>query len=190
MNTFLVGMGLFFSIHFISIINDPWRNRMASRLGELPWKAFYGLVALVGLYLLVKGYGEARPIAELVYIPPGWTSHLAALLMLPVFPLLIATYLPGRINGWVRHPMLVATKFWAVAHLLTNGRTIDLLLFGSFLLWAILVRISYIRRNIRPVYGLPKNAINDWLAVILGLGLYAMFIKSWHGLLIGVYPLG
>lgn len=91
------GLVLFIGIHSVSIVNAPWRDRVAARLGEMPWKAFYGLVAIVGFVLIVIGYGEARgdlnPIV--LYVPPIWTRHLALLLMLPVFPLLFATYLPG-----------------------------------------------------------------------------------------------
>ena len=190
MSIFIIGMLLFFSVHFISVVNDPWRNKMATQLGELAWKGLYSVISIVGLLLLVKGYGDARPTADFIYVPPSWTSHLAALLMLPVFPLLIAAYIPGRIKGWVKHPMLVAVKFWALAHLISNGRTIELILFGTFLMWAVLVRISYKKRDIRPNYGLPESRVNDLIAVIGGVGLYVVFAKYLHGLLIGVYPFG
>lgn len=190
MTTFMIGMLLFFGSHSLSLINAPWRDRMAARLGELQWKLLYSLVALLGLYLLISGYGEARTSARLLYDSPRWLAHLAALLMVPVFPLLLAAYLPGRLQRWFRHPMLVAVKLWAIAHLLTNGRSVDLLLFGGFLLWAVLVRLSYRWREPRPVSGLAQRARHDWIALLVGLGLYALFLTLLHGRLIGVSPLG
>lgn len=190
MYCFLAGLGLFFGVHSISAINNTWRDRVAARFGEWTWKGVYSLISILGFYLLLKGYSEARLSATFIYIPPVWMNHLAALLLLPVFPLLIATYFPGRIKERTQHPMLIAVLLWSVAHLLTNGRTIDLLLFGSFLLWAALTLISYRSRDTRPVPSLTYRAINDWIAVVLGLGLYGLFVSSLHSVLIGVNPLG
>lgn len=148
------------------------------------------LIALAGLFLIATGYGEARPDSSFIYSPPAGMKHLAALLMLPVFPLLIATYFPGRISAWVKHLMLVAVKFWAVAHLLSNGRLVELLLFGTFLFWAVWVRFSYRQRGIRPLPGLPRSNLNDWIALIVGAGLYGLFAAHLHRVLSGVSPMG
>jgi uncharacterized membrane protein len=110
--------------------------------------------------------------------------------MLPVFPLLLATYLPGRIRTVAQHPMLAAVKFWALAHLLANGMLADLILFGSLLAWAVLDRISLKRRAPRPVPAAPATPWNDVLAVVLGLAVYAGFVMNWHYRLFGVSPFG
>ena len=109
--------------------------------------------------------------------------------MLPVFPCLLATYLPGRISATFKHPTLVAVKAWALAHLLSNGTAADVLLFGGFLLWAVLVRVSFKWRPARAVPGAPKGRWNDLLAVVLGLLLYAGFVSGLHRWLFGVSPL-
>lgn len=121
MNLLIIGLVLFFGVHSISIVNDAWRNRTQEKLGEWVWKGIYALIALAGLLLIIRGYGLARLDPLVLYSPPQWLHYVALLLLVPVFPLLLATYLPGRIRTATRHPMLAATKLWAAAHLLVNG---------------------------------------------------------------------
>jgi uncharacterized membrane protein len=112
----LLGLVLFLGAHSISIANEPWRNRMVARLGENPWKGIYAVVSLVGFALIIWGYGLARQNPVVLYVPPSWFSHIAMVLMVFVFPLLLAAYLPGKIKSATKHPMLLATKIWALAH--------------------------------------------------------------------------
>ena len=186
MNALVLGLIIFFGAHSVSIVNDPWRNRMAASMGEWTWKGLYALVALAGFVLIVLGYGLARQDPVVLYTPPAWLHSVAMVLLIPVFPLLLAAYLPGRIQTAARHPMLAATKLWAVAHLLANGMLADVLLFGVFLVWAVVDRISMKRRTQRPVPGIPPSRANDLIAVVGGLALYAAFIFWLHGWLIGV----
>jgi uncharacterized membrane protein len=116
--------------------------------------------------------------------------HITLLLMLPVFPLLLAAYLPGRIQSATKHPMLLAVKIWAAAHLLANGTLPDILLFGSFLAWAVADRISLKRRVAPTVYGAPPSQVNDAIVIIAGIGLYLLFMFWLHKLLMGVAPIG
>lgn len=190
MTLLLAGLIIFFGVHSISIVNDAWRNRMATRIGEWPWKAVYALVALIGLVLMVRGYAAAQLDPLLLYTPPGALRYVALVLLLPVFPLLLAAYLPGRIQNATRHPMLAATKLWASAHLLVNGTLADLLLFGGFLVWAVADRISIKRRTPIPVPGAPLSPFNDIVAVLAGLGMYAAFVLGLHAWLIGVPAIG
>jgi uncharacterized membrane protein len=185
MNTLIFGLIIFFTVHSISIINDAWRNRMAEKTGEWAWKGIYGLVAVAGLYLIVRGYGLARLDPVVLYSPPTWLRYPALLLLLPVFPLLLAAYLPGRIQHATKHPMLVAVKLWATAHLLVNGTLPAVALFGSFLIWAIADRISLKHRLPRPVPHVPETRINDGFAVVIGLACYAAFVLWLHAWLIG-----
>lgn len=189
MKLLLLGLAVFFGAHSVSIVNEAWRDRMVARIGEWPWKGLYALVSVVGLVLIVRGYGLARATPLPVYAPPEWLRPVAMVLLVPVFPLLLATYLPGRIQAAAKHPMLVATQLWAVAHLLTNGMLADVLLFGAFLAWALIDRISMARRTQRPLPGIAPSPANDLLAVAGGLALYAAFVLWLHGWLIGV-PLG
>ena len=158
----------------------------------LPWKALYALVAIVGFVLIVKGYAAARLEPVLLYVPPVWTRHLAALLMLPAFILLFAVYLPGRFKTAMKHPMLVAVKLWAVSHLLANGMLADVVLFGALLAWAVVDRISLKSRapNAAPPPGAPPSQFNDLIAVVGGLVLYGVFAFYLHARWIGVAPFG
>lgn len=187
----IVGLILFLGVHSIAIIDAQWRDRMVMRLGPVVWKAAYGLVALLGLVLIVIGYDEARSSgAIMLYQTPLWMRHITLLLMLPVFVLLLATYLPGRIQRATKHPMLLAVKIWACAHLLANGTLADLLLFGGFLAWAVADRISLKRREPIAVPGAPSGRFNDGIALGGGLALYLLFLFWLHQALFGVAPLG
>lgn len=186
MTALVAGLILFLGMHSISIVSEPRRDRLAARLGEMPWKGLYAAVSLLGLVLIVNGYGDARYDPVVLYTPPAWLRHVSFLLLLPVFPLLIAAYFPGRIKSAVKHPMVLAVKFWAFAHLLANGNLADVLLFGGFLAWAVAERLSMKHRRQRPIPGMPESSRNDLIAVIGGLAVYAVFAVWLHPVLIGV----
>lgn len=189
MATLIAGLLLFFGLHSISIVAPGWRDDMVRKLGEGAWKGLYSLLSAVGLTLMIVGFAHARPHAVMLYVPPAALRYLTFLLMLPVFPLLLAAYLPGRIQSRTRHPMLAAIKLWATAHLLAIGALPDVLLFGTFLVWAVFDRIS-VKRRPRAVRRLPPPMrYGDLLAVVVGLGLYVLFVLRLHALLIGVAPL-
>lgn len=190
MNLLFAGILLFLGVHSVAIVAPEWRSRMMRRLGDNGWKAIYSLLSIAGFALIVVGYGAARQAPELIYSPPGWTRHLAALLLLPVFPLLLATYFPGAIKRAVGHPMLIATVLWASAHLLTTTTRADLLLFGSFLGWALADWASARKRPQRKLPGAPASRWNDAIAVVLGVGLYLGMALWAHVRLIGIAPFG
>jgi uncharacterized membrane protein len=186
MTLLLIGLLLFLGVHSVSIVAPRWRDAMAGRIGEQPWKGVYTLFAVVGFVLIVKGYAAARLDPTVLYAPAPWLRHVAFALLLPVFPLLLATYLPGRIKRAAKHPTLLATKFWALAHLLANGMLADVVLFGAFLAWAVADRISLTRRPARAVPALPGSRANDAIVIVGGLAIYAAFALWLHPLLIGV----
>lgn len=190
MGWLLLGLVIFLGVHSVSIAAEPWRDRMANRLGEWPWKGIYSVVAIIGLALVICGYGLARQDPTWLYMPPPWMRHVSFLLLLPVFPLLLAAYFPGRIQATLKHPMLVAVKLWALAHLLTNGTAADVLLFGSILAWAVADRISLKRRTPRPIPALPRSGWNDVVAVAGGLAIYVAFVLWLHRILIGMPLVG
>jgi len=187
MTILIIGLALFLGVHSVSIVAPAWRDRVAAKLGN-GWRAIYSVVALLGLVLIIKGYAAARLDPVVIYTSPLWLHHITAALMVMVFPLLLATYLPGRIKTLFKHPMLNAVKFWAFAHLLSNGTLNDIVLFGSFLIWAVADRISVKRRPVRPVNTLPSSKYNDLIAVVGGLALYFFTIHWLHYKLIGVTP--
>ena len=190
MTLLIVGLVLFLGIHSVAIVSPAWRDAQVALRGEKTWKGIYTVVSIIGLVLLLYGYGLARQAPVELYSPPLWMRHVTALLMLPVFPLLIAAYAPGRIQAATKHPMLVATKLWAFSHLLANGTLADVLLFGGFLAWAVAERISMKKRAARPIPGAPPSPANDVIAVVVGLAVYALFVFRAHVWLTGVSPLG
>jgi len=189
MGMLIIGLVLFLGIHTVSIVAPQWREGQIARLGEGPWKGMYSVVSAIGFGLLIYGYGAARQSPVVLYTPPTALSHVALLLMLPVFPLLVAAYVPGRIKALAKHPMLLATKLWALAHLLANGTLADVLLFGGFLVWAVADRISVKRRPARAIPGAPAGPYNDVIVIVVGLALYALFVLWAHRWLFGVSPL-
>ena len=190
MMTLIVGLVLFLGVHSVAIAAPAVRARAIGQLGEGAWKGLYALAALVGFVLICYGFGLARQAPVILYSPPTWLRHVALILMLPVFPLLIAAYLPGRIKAAAKHPMLAAVKFWAFAHILANGSLADVLLFGGFLAWAVVDRISLKRRPTPQVLRTaPPGPWNDVIAVVLGLAIYALLIGWAHVRLFGVSPL-
>lgn len=190
MSTLVLGLLLFLGIHSIRIVADSWRTAQVARLGENRWKGLYSLASALGLGLVVWGYGLARAEPVVLWAPPGWTRHLAALLTLPAFVLIAAAYVPGsRIKAAVGHPMVAGVKVWAIAHLLSNGSLADALLFGAFLLWAVLVfRSARQRDRAAGVVYRPGTAARDGLVVAAGAGVWALFAGFLHLWLIGVRP--
>ena len=188
----VAGLILFLGVHSVSIVAPAWRQGTIARLGEKPWKGLYSVAAGLGLVLVVVGYGIARRSPVVLYTPPAGLRHLALVVMLPVFPLFLATYLPGRIKTAARHPTLLAVKLWAAAHLLANGMLADVLLFGGFLAWAVADRISVKRRSAAQAHDVPAappSGANDAIVVVGGLAVYALFLLGGHRWLTGVSPL-
>ncbi|MEO0605086.1 MAG: NnrU family protein [Myxococcota bacterium] len=187
MTLLIIGLVLFLGIHSSAIVG--LRDRIVAAIGEGPWKGLYALISLIGFGAIVYGFGPARAASEILWVPPVWTRHLALTLMLPVFTLVAAAYFPGRISRSVGHPMLVGTTIWALAHLLANGGSHDMLLFGAFFVWAVLDLASFGWRERRAIPGAPPGPFNDGIVVVVGLGLYAFFLLFGHAWLFGVAPL-
>jgi len=189
----IAGLILFLGVHSVSIVAPHWRTRQRARWGEGPWKIAYSVVSAIGLVLLIYGYGETRHAPVVLYTLPTGFRHFALLLMLPVFPLLVAAYFPGRISRATKHPMLLAVKLWATAHLLANGTLGDAVLFAAFLVWAVADRIAVKRRTAadrHEIPGAPPRPANDLIAIVVGLAIYGAFLAGVHRWLIGVSPLG
>ncbi len=179
------GLVLFLGAHSLAIVAPNWRDRMVLHLGQPLWKAVYSFISAAGLALLLVGFAHARRAPAVLYVPPAWLHDLAFALMLPVFPLLLAAYLPGRIQSAAKHPLLAAVKFWASAHLLANGTLPDVLLFGSFLTWAGIARIALKTRAAAPTRRGTPSRVNDLVAVLAGLALYAWTVLRLHAWIIG-----
>ena len=192
MTLLVLGIVIFLGMHLVRVVAPGLRARVIEGLGKGPWMGLYALISLVGLGLIIYGFGQARGDTGVLYNPPVFLKHIALLVMLLAFISLAAGFLPaGRIAVALKHPQILAIKIWALAHLLANGETSSVLLFGSFLAWAVILRISLKRRERAGERVLPmfKSARNDLLAVVVGLAAYLLFVWRLHELLIGVQPL-
>lgn len=187
----VTGLLLFLGIHSIRVFADGWRSAVIRTQGEPRWKGLVSVLALAGLVLIVVGFGAARAAPVVVWTPPAWTRHLAALLVLVAFILLAAAYLPGtRIKALVGHPMLAGVKAWALAHLLANGRLADIVLFGAFLVWAVIdFRVARQRDRREGLRRPSGSAGRDAWAVLIGVVAWLLFARWGHAWLIGVDPL-
>jgi uncharacterized membrane protein len=186
MTTFISGLFLFIGAHSISVVSPRSRDRVVEKIGLQAYRGIYALVTLAGLVLIVIGYGDLRGQTPILYVTPRWVHGISATLMIPVFPLLLAAYFPGVIKTVARHPTLVAVKLWAFAHLLANGSLADVALFGSFLAWAVAVRISLKRRPARKIAEAPPGRWNDVIVIVAGAAVYAFMFHAGHAWLIGM----
>lgn len=185
----LVGLVVFHGIHLVPTLAGL-RGSLVERIGRGGYLGLFSALSLVGLVLIVLGYGEARVLGRAnpqIWSPPAWTRHVAYLLMLPAMVLLVAAYVPSRIRDLAKHPMLASIKLWALAHLLLRGDLASLLLFGSFLAYAVYDRISVTRRAVRGPLGDQRGgARGDVVVLAVGLLAYALMIVIGHSALIGV----
>ncbi len=188
----LLGLLVFLGVHSVRIVADDWRASVLARYGEMPWKGLYSALSLLGFGLLVWGFGLARQQPLQLWSPPLAMRHLAALLTLASFVLLVAAYVPGNgIKAAVHHPMVLAVKVWALSHLLANGNLAHVVLFGSFLIWAVLDFTAARRRDRHAgIQYAPGRAGATAITVLAGIGAWAAFALWLHGWLIGVRPLG
>ena len=192
MSLLIFGLVLFLGVHSVRIVAEPWRTRMLERLGENGWKGAYTLVSLAGFALIVWGYGMARQQPVVLWASPTWTRHLAALLTLPAFVMLVAAYVPGNtIKARLKHPMVLAVKVWALAHLLANNTLADVLLFGGFLVWAVFsFRAARQRDRASNIVYPPGRAGPTVVTVVVGVAAWAAFAFWGHAALLGVRPFG
>jgi uncharacterized membrane protein len=190
MAVLIAGLIVFLGAHSVRIVAEAWRAERIRRLGEGKWKGLYSLVSIVGLVLIVWGYGLARADPIVLWQPPVWTRHVAALLTLPAFVLFAAAYIPGtHIRRSLGHPMLIGIKLWAAAHLVANGTLADTLLFGAFLLWAIFDFKAARGRDRAAAVRYPAgSAARDLTAIVVGLAIWVLFAVYLHAWLIGVRP--
>lgn len=191
MTLLILGLILFLGAHSTRIFAAGWRDAMIRKLGANGWKGACALVSLAGLVLIVVGYGAARADPMVIWSPPLWTRHAASLLTLGAFVLLAAAYVPSnRIKAAIGHPMIAGVKLWAFAHLISNGMLADVVLFGSFLAWAVADFIAARRRDRAAGVTYNSGAVPTVVTVLLGVVLWAAFAFWLHRVLIGVAPFG
>ena len=209
MTQLILGLILFLGAHSVRIWADGWRDQTIEAYGEKAFKGVYALVSILGFYLLVVGYGEARLQTVALWNPPIFTKHISMLLMLLSSILLMATYIPrNHFKMRLGHPMVLSVKVWALSHLLANGNLADLVLFGSFLIWAILNFRSARARDRALLLNLnvteeaagesiaesesahqPK-LLSTIITLVGGIAIWALITFVLHAKIVGVSPMG
>jgi uncharacterized membrane protein len=191
MPVLILGLVLFLGMHSLRIFADGWRTRQVARLGLKRWKALYALVAIVGFVLICWGFGLARQHPVLLYVPPLWLRHLNALFNLVAIVLLVAARVPRNVfKARLHHPQVLAVKVWAFGHLLATGMLHDVLLFGAFLLWAVVLFFASRRRHRAAGTVYPAGTLRgNVLTVAIGVAAWAAFALWLHLWLIGVDPM-
>lgn len=191
MPVLILGLVLFLGMHSLRIFADGWRTRQVARLGLKRWKALYALMAIAGFVLICWGFGLARQHPVLLYVPPLWLRHLNALFTLVAFMLFVAARVPRNVfKARLHHPQVLAVKMWAFGHLLATGMLHDVLLFGAFLLWAVVLFIASRRRDRAAGTVYPAGTLRgNVLTVAIGVAAWAAFALWLHLWLIGVDPM-
>jgi uncharacterized membrane protein len=212
MGMLLLGLVLFLACHSVRVFAEGWRVATRLRLGEKMYKALYSLTSIVGFVLIVYGFGVVRMDSPMLWLPPVAMRHVASLLMLFSMILLVAAYVPhNAIKDRLRHPMVLSVKVWALAHLLSNGRLADLMLFGAFLVWAVLNFRASRQRDRQAAASLadtnlaaqPSASTSDAAAdlalpsvnhnarvILIGVGAWLVLLFGGHTWLFGVSPIG
>ncbi len=188
MTLLIVAIAVFLGIHLVPTVTGL-RGRLIGRLGQTGYRVLFALLSTASLVLLIFAFAKAPVVT--VWSPPAWTRWVAVVLMLPAFIFLVAAYVPGKIKAKLKHPFLVAIKTWALAHLIANGDLASIILFGSFLAYAVFDRIALKRRPATGLVTVAETgpARNDVISVVGGLLLYVVFLVWLHPLLIGTSPL-
>lgn len=192
MSILIIGLVIFLGLHSVRIFAEGWRTEKRAQWGEGAWKGLFSVASIVGFVLICWGYGLARQQPVALWVPPVAARHIAAMLMLIAMILLAAAYVPGNaIKSKLHHPMVLGVKTWALAHLLVNGNGADMLLFGSFLVWAVACFIAARKRDraAGTVYPAGK-AVPTVMTAVIGLVAYGVFSMYLHKWLIGVSVFG
>ncbi|MYM33528.1 protein NrnU [Duganella sp. FT94W] len=190
MTILILGLIIFLGLHSIRVVAEDWRNATRARVGLNTWRAMYSVISITGLLLIIWGYGVAREVPIVIWTPPPATRHIAALLAVIAFIFIAAAYIPRNgIKAKLHHPMTIGVKTWALAHLIANGTLHDILLFGGFLIWAILLFRASRKRDaalgVRYPAGNGAATALTIVAGVIGAGVFAMWL---HLPLIGVRP--
>lgn len=188
MTIMIIGLLIFLGSHSVRIFAENWRQQQIAKRGETNWKLVYSVVSFIGLVIAIYGFGQMRLDPIYVWHPPMGMRHAVALLMLPAFIMLAATYVPhNAIKAKLGHPMVLSVKIWAFAHLLANGRLGDIIFFAAFLIWAILsFKAAKKRDRLTPPAAVSTTKTATIASVIIGLVAYVLFAFYLHAMLIGV----
>lgn len=186
----IAGLLIFLGMHLLPSLASGWRQSWIAQHSERAWKGLFALVSIIGFALIVWGFAQARQQPVLLYAPPVWLRHVNELLTVLVFVLLAASRVPrNHLKAALGHPLIAAAKLWAFGHLLVNGMLHEVVLFGAFLLWAIIAFTTVRRRDRAAGVVYPAGTVRgDVLSVVIGIALWALFAFVLHAWFFGVAP--
>jgi uncharacterized membrane protein len=189
-STLIAGLFLFLGVHSARIFAEGWRQRVIASRGPNAWKGVYSVASILGFVLIIVGFGQARQAPIVLWSPPHWTHHVAGLLTLAAFVLVVAAYVPGNaIKARLQDPMILGVKSWALGHLIANGTLADVVLFGSFLVWAVLdFRAARQRRASGGAEPVTVRSGRTGVTVLIGIVAWIVFAFWLHARWIGVSP--
>ena len=197
MTNLVLGLFLFIGVHSMRVLLPNLRYRLITAWGAKPFKAVYSIISLLGLWWLVTGYAEAKLLPYELWSPPFFLRHISVLLMWPAMVFLVAAYVPGNgIRAILRHPMTLSVKVWALAHLLCNGHLADILLFGTLMIWSVMVFRNARREDRSNMVGMLRTStpflnLGTLVSLLLGSAIWFwLALGGGHLALIGVSPLG
>ncbi len=185
MTLLILGLVMFLGVHSVRIFAADWRDAQIAARGENAWKGLYSIAAIVGLVVLIYGYGVARDAAGTLYTPPPWGRPVLHVAMPIALVFFVASQLPmGHLKKRFGHPMLWGIIIWSAAHLLANGDAASVLLFAGFLAWSLIDLMSAKQRPNSD--SSAAKAWPDLAALIIGFGVTGIFAAFMHQWLIGV----
>lgn len=185
MNKLILGVSLWSVMHFVPAIAVDFRKNLIGKIGEKPYKGLFALLMVLALYLIISGWRATIP--ENLYLPPIWGRHATALLVLISFVLFIAPYHATNLKRFLRHPQLTGVATWGVAHLLANGETRSVVLFGGLAIWAVIEILLLNRRDGAWVKPAAVPVKKDVILGVAGLATYIVIAFS-HQWLFGFSP--
>ena len=174
-------------VHAMPSMAPGLKASLVERLGDGPFKGAFALVIVASIVLMVIGWQSVG--ADVVYEPPVWGRHLAMLLMLVAFLLFAFSHGKSNMKRYIRHPQLTAVIVWAIGHLVANGDSRSLVLFGVLGLWALVEMVLLNRRDGAPTLPEPRSWSAEFKPVVIGVVLYVVFVFA-HPYLFGVSPIG
>ena len=188
---FILGLIIFLGTHSIRIFFEAWRIKQINTLGEKKWKGIYSLLSLIGFVLIIIGYSQAKLSNISIWNPPLWTWHITILLNLIAGILITASYVPNNaIKVKLKDPMILGVKTWAFAHLISNGTLVGIILFGSFLIWAIIDFNSCRTRKLSiSSENIYSSSAMTAITLVIGVIVWAIILFYAHKQIIGINPI-
>lgn len=186
LSVLVLGLIVFHANHtFVSVRGA--RARAIARLGLPVYRIVFSAVSLIGFALIVWGFSDYRAHGWIdIWYPPAFMRHITVGLMLISVILLTAVFIPSHIKAWTKYPALGSVKIWAFAHLLANGDLGSILLFGSFLAWAVYARINAKGRKDEIMPVAPAGWGNDVIVMVIAVVAYLALGYVFHPIVIGV----